>query len=373
MLAPTEILAEQHFKNAQKWLTPLGISVAQLSQSSEDKKELQEKIAKGEVSVVIGTHAIFQKSVAFSKLALVIVDEQHRFGVEQRNELLKKNKAFVPHLLMMTATPIPRSMALTLYGDLDLTTIRQKPAGRSKVRTWVMLDRDRPKVYTRMREKVQNGEQVFIIYPLVDVSEKLVDLKSATEMHQKLQKEIFPEFKIALLHGKLKSEEKDKILSDFRDKKYQILVSTTVIEVGIDIPNATLMVVEHPERLGLSQLHQLRGRVGRGALQSDCVLLAEKSKTERLRVMEKTDDGFEIAEADLKIRGPGEFLGLRQSGLPGFRIGEVIRDAELLSWAREEANRILESDPELKLPEYAAISKMVESRWKQKIERLRGG
>lgn len=372
LLAPTEILAQQHYNSASKILKPLGITPLLLTHSTSGDKKVQEAVKSGEAKLVVGTHALFQKKVSFSQLGLVIVDEQHRFGVDQRNDLLAKSKGKTPHVLMMTATPIPRSLALTLYGDLDLTLIRQKPAGRQSIRTSILRAQGRPKLYQKIRETVKRGEQVYIIYPLVEASEKL-DLKSATEMFESLKKDVFPEFSIGLVHGRLKAEEKDQTLIDFKAKKYQILVSTTVIEVGIDVPNATLMVVEHPERLGLSQLHQLRGRVGRSDLQSECVLFAEDFVTERLRIMERTDDGFEIAEEDLRIRGPGEFLGTRQSGLPGFRLGHILRDQELLQLAKTEAQRLLEEDPLLEIEENQGIRRMLESRWKEKIDRLRNG
>jgi ATP-dependent DNA helicase RecG len=372
LLAPTEVLALQHFKTATQLLEPLGIPVSLLVHGTPEKKTVAEKIASGDVKVVVGTHAVLQEKINFQNLGLAIIDEQHRFGVDQRTELTRRGRGLCPHLLMTTATPIPRTLALTLYGDLDLSIIRQKPVGRKRVWTMVLRDRERPKIYQKIRETVGRGEQVFVIYPLVEQSEKL-DLKSATEMHAHLSREVFPEFSIGLMHGRMKGDEKERILREFKEKKYSVLIATTVIEVGIDVPNATLMVIEHPERLGLSQLHQLRGRVGRGSAQSQCVLVADSFVTTRLKVMERTDDGFEIAEEDLKIRGPGEFLGTKQSGLPGFRVGHLLRDSELLSLARVEAQKILAEDPELNLPEHLGIRKMVESRWKEKIERLRIG
>lgn len=358
IMAPTEILALQHFNLARR----LGLDSQLLVSGSERNVK---------ASVVVGTHALFQEGVTFQKLALVVVDEQHRFGVDQRGELLAKGTKEGVHLLMMTATPIPRTLALTLYGDLDLTLIREKPADRPKIPTQVVRERDRHKVYQKIRETLGRGEQAYIIYPLVENSEKL-ELKSATEMHARLSREVFPGVPIGLLHGRLKSEEKDQLLAEFREGKWKLLVSTTVIEVGIDVANATLMVIEHAERLGLSQLHQLRGRVGRGTKPSECLLLSD-TNSPRLRVMEQTEDGFEIAEEDLKIRGPGEFLGTRQSGLPGFRVGHIVRDAELLQTAREEAEALLARDPNLDDPENAAVRAMVESRWREKLERLRGG
>ncbi len=370
IMAPTELLAIQHAKSAAALLPDL--KVALLTHSTAKDKELHKTIHSGEVSLVIGTHALFQENVKFKKLGLVIVDEQHRFGVEQRADLLKKSEKENAHLLMMTATPIPRTLALTLYGDLDLSIIREKPQNRKKVNTTILKDRDLPRVYQKINETVARGEQVYIIYPLIEASEKL-ELKSATEMYEKLRKEIFPTLKLALLHGRMKGQEKEDILKAFKNREFDILVSTTVIEVGIDVPNSTLMVIEHPERLGLSQLHQLRGRVGRGDKQSTCLLVVDKFVLPRLRVMETSDDGFVIAEEDLKFRGPGEFLGTRQSGLPGFRVGHILRDASLLELARSEAEAILLKDPTLDLKENSGIRKMVETRWKQKIERLRGG
>jgi len=371
-MAPTEVLAQQHYRTAKALLGNIGVPVYLLTQSNTDKKETELLLQKDETCLVIGTHALFQESIKFKKLGLVIVDEQHRFGVEQRGLLLKKVDKGSPHLLMTTATPIPRTLALTLYGDLDLSVIRQKPQGRKPIKTRILKEKDRPKLYQQITEVVTRGNQAYIIYPLVDESEKL-ELRSATEMHRRLSKEVFSEFRVGLVHGRMKSDEKEKVLSEFKEKKFDILISTTVIEVGIDVPNATLMVIEHPERLGLSQLHQLRGRVGRGSTASECVLLADAFVTERLRIMTKTEDGFVIAEEDLRIRGPGEFLGTRQSGLPGFRVGNILRDADLLQRAKEEAEKLLSQDPELIQTSNATIRNLVENRWKQKIERLRGG
>ncbi|MFM8313292.1 MAG: ATP-dependent DNA helicase RecG [Deltaproteobacteria bacterium] len=370
LMAPTELLAQQHFRTAEKLFQPLGIVPLLLTHSNASDNEVKEAIRTGRAQLVIGTHALFQKGVQFHKLGLVIVDEQHRFGVEQRNALVQKGEG--AHLLMMTATPIPRTLAFTLYGDLDLTLIRQKPANRIPIKTSIIKDRERHTLYAKLRERLQRGEQAYIIYPLIEASEKL-DLKSATEMYETLRKEVFPSHSLALLHGKMKADEKEKILLDFKNKKYDILVATTVIEVGIDVPNSTLIAIEHPERLGLSQLHQLRGRVGRGSLQSECILVAESFVTERLKIMERSEDGFEIAEEDLKLRGPGEFLGTRQSGLPGFRVGHILRDAELLNLARNEALELLEKDPSLENPENKKIRDMVQSRWKEKLVRLKGG
>jgi ATP-dependent DNA helicase RecG len=372
LMAPTEVLALQHLQSAQRFLEPLGFKVALLSHSTSEKKKLFEQLKTGAVDVVVGTHALFQKSVEFQNLGLVVVDEQHRFGVDQRAELLKKGRNLSPHLLMMTATPIPRTLALTLYGDLDISWIREKPKGRTPVRTVVMRERERMKVYDAIRQTLNAGQQAYLIYPLVEASEKL-DLKSSTEMYERLRKGVFPDFRLGLLHGRMKGEEKESILAEFKKGDIQLLISTTVIEVGIDVPNSTLMIIEHPERLGLSQLHQLRGRVGRGALESRCILLADDFVTERLRIMERTEDGFEIAEEDLRIRGPGEFLGTRQSGLPGFRVGHIVRDANLLRVAREEAYALLESDPKLEAVDNQKIKQMLKTRWKDKLARLSDG
>lgn len=371
-MAPTEVLAIQHFATAEKYLGPMGITCALLTHSTPDKAELFNKVRTGKIQVLIGTHALFQQAVEFEGLALAVVDEQHRFGVVQRAELLKKGKALSPHLLMMTATPIPRTLALTVYGDLDISWIREKPRGRPPIQTRVMRERDRMKVYDQIRRTLTAGQQGYLIYPLVENSEKL-DLRSSTDMYERLRREVFPDFKLGLLHGRMKSEQKEEILNRFKAGQIQLLISTTVIEVGIDVPNATLMVIEHPERLGLSQLHQLRGRVGRGSAVSHCVLLCDEFVTQRLRIMEKTEDGFEIAEEDMRLRGPGEFLGTRQSGLPGFRVGHIVRDAALLRVAREEAQALLKADPNLEAPENALIKKMVLTRWKDKIERLGDG
>lgn len=371
IMAPTEILAEQHIKNAKNFLAPLGVTFALLSSSAQEKAKTIERVKAGKIEVVIGTHALFQNEVEFAKLGLVVVDEQHRFGVSQRNTLLRKNASLVPHLLMMTATPIPRSLALTSYGDLDITSIREKPAGRKPIETKLFYEANRQKLYESIAATLGRNEQVYVIYPLIEESEKL-DLRSATKMFEQFRDHLFPGAKVGLLHGKMESEEKDEILNRFRGHEIQILISTTVIEVGIDVPNATLMVIEHPERLGLSQLHQLRGRVGRGEKPGHCYLIT-KARNPRLQIFTQTEDGFEIAEEDLKIRGPGELMGTRQSGLPGFRLADLRRDVKWLVHAKEEAERLLETDPELRLPENKGIRNLVETRWKLKLENLRSG
>jgi len=355
LMAPTEILAEQHFANSQKLFEPLGIKVELLlgSQTAKEKRESTERIARGEVHLVIGTHALIQESVEFQRLGLIIIDEQHRFGVFQRQLLGQKGGTIHPHVLIMTATPIPRTLALTVYGDLDVSVIREAPKGRAPIDTRAVGESKREAVMGFVRQKIREGGQAYIVFPLVEESEK-IDLKDALSAFESLQK-MYPEIRFGLLHGRMKSTEKDHVMDQFRTHKIDILVTTTVIEVGVDVANATIMLVEHAERFGLSQLHQLRGRVGRGSKKSYCVLMmgprvSEESR-ERLSIMEKTNDGFDVAEADLKIRGPGELVGQRQSGLVGFRIANLVRDAEILQLAREQAFAIVQRDASLSQPE----------------------
>lgn len=361
LMVPTEILAEQHFKNAKKLLQPLGRSVALIT-GSMNKKATDEVLAKvdsGSVDVVIGTHALIEDKLSFKNLGLVIVDEQHRFGVEQRNKL---KKGLHPHFLVMTATPIPRTLAMTVYGDLDVSVIDQMPVGRMPIVTRKVFSSQKSKVYGFMQDQVAKGRQAYIIYPLVEESEKM-DLKDAVSEFQRLQSE-FPNIRFGLLHGKMKAEEKDSVMAKFRDAEIQVLVSTTVVEVGVDVPNANLMIIEHAERFGLSQLHQLRGRVGRGEHKSYCVLvlgyaLSEEAR-KRAEVIESTTNGFKIADADLELRGPGEFLGRRQSGLPGFRMANLVRDIAILQEARSAAFELVAKDPHLQLPEHAALKQLSE-------------
>lgn len=340
LMSPTEILAEQHFRNAKKIFSGSSFKIELLigSLKASEKRKVQKAIADGDVHAVIGTHAIIQEAVQFEKLGLVVVDEQHRFGVLQRAEL--RARGYNPDVLVMTATPIPRSLAMTVYGDLDVSVIDELPPGRTPVKTVVVGEDKREGVYRGIERELNLGRQVYVVYPLVEESEKL-DLKAATAMFEELRDNIFPQYKIGLLHGKMKSGEKETVMGNFVSGETQILVSTTVIEVGVDVPNASLMIIEHAERFGLSQLHQLRGRVGRGAEQSYCVLLTGDKKTsiarERLGIMEETSDGFRIAEKDLEIRGQGEILGTRQSGTQMFRVGNIIRDLEILEEARREA------------------------------------
>lgn len=350
MMAPTEILAEQHYNNAVKRLEPLGLKLGLLTgkTKTKERKELLEKLITGEIHFLIGTHALIEDWVQFKNLALVIIDEQHRFGVAQRGYL--KSKGQSPHFLVMTATPIPRTLAMTVYGDLDVSIIDEMPAGRSPIQTRVVTESKRSNAMSFMAEQIEKGRQCYIVYPLVEESEK-IDLKNATEEYEKLKHQ-FPKIRFGLLHGKMKPAEKDEIMTQFRKHEIDVLVSTTVIEVGVDVANANLMIIEHAERFGLSQLHQLRGRVGRGEYKSFCVMImgyaVSEETRDRVTFMEKTNDGFKIAEYDLEIRGPGEFMGARQSGLPGFKIANLVRDFALLKQARDAAFELLQKDPQLK-------------------------
>ncbi len=336
-MAPTEILAQQHYNNLVQWLTPMGLSVGLFlgSQSKKIRNKFETDLKNGQTHIAVGTHALIQENIEFNNLGAIVVDEQHRFGVKQRNILKKKSQN--PQMLTMTATPIPRTLALTVHGDLDLTVINELPRGRKPIKT--ALTGSHKQVWNLIKKEVEEGRQAYIVYPLIDESETL-SAKAATIEAEKLQQEVFPQFKIGLLHGKLKNDEKEEVMKDFKDGKYDILVSTTVVEVGVDVPNATVMVIENAERFGLSQLHQLRGRVGRSSLQSYCVLITSsrsQETRERLSIMTETNDGFVIAEKDLQLRGPGEFLGTRQSGLPDLIISDIVRDAKILELARNEA------------------------------------
>jgi len=371
LMAPTEILAEQHFLNIRPLVEKLGLRTALLTSSlkKSQKETLGEEIHAGKIHMVIGTHALIQEGVEFQRLGLVIIDEQHKFGVLQRVSL--KKKGYNPDVLVMTATPIPRTLAMTLYGDLEVSVIDQLPPGRGTITTRVFNEKERFRVYRILREEISKGKQAYVVYPLVEESERL-DLKDATQMAKHLQRDIFPEFRVGLIHGRLKSEEKETIMADFKSQRIHILVSTIVIEVGIDVPNASVMVIEHAERFGLSQLHQLRGRVGRGKDPSQCLLIAQYPRSEeaqrRLRVMEQTTDGFKIAEEDLAIRGPGELLGTQQSGLPDFRVANFVRDIQLLGEARKEAFSIISRDPILSLPEHLFTKETLKERWKGRLE-----
>jgi ATP-dependent DNA helicase RecG len=367
-MAPTEVLAEQHYRKLVTWFNQLHLPVELLTGSTKTTKrrEIHSALETGELPLLVGTHALIQDTVNFDRLGLVIIDEQHRFGVQQRARLQQKGEN--PHVLTMTATPIPRTLALTLHGDLDVSQIDELPPGRKPIQTTVLSGRDRHHAYDLMKREIAQGRQIYVVLPLVEESEKL-DLKSAIDEHQHLQEMIFPEFQVGLLHGRMTSAEKDEAISDFRDNKTQILVSTTVVEVGVDVPNATVMMIEHAERFGLSQLHQLRGRVGRGGAQSFCLLMSS-SKTEtarqRLKVLEQSQDGFFISEMDMRFRGPGEVLGTRQSGLPDFALASLVEDQEVLEIARDAAERTIQKDPTL--DKWAAMKVELEYRYRRLME-----
>ncbi len=371
VVAPTEILAEQHFLQFRRWLDALGLRTVLLtgSTAAREKREALEAIREGAIHLVVGTHAVLQEGVEFRRLGLGIIDEQHRFGVRQRGVLRRKGEN--PHILVMTATPIPRTLSLTLYGDLALSIIDEMPPGRTPVRTRVLHERQRGKAYELVAHELSAGHQAYIVYPLVEESEKS-DLGAASEGAQKLEAEIFPDRRTGLLHGRMKPEEKEAVMAAFKNREIDILVSTTVIEVGIDVPNATIMVVEHAERFGLAQLHQLRGRVGRGEARSTCLLLRSDRCSEdgmrRLQVMEETTDGFRIAEADLQIRGPGEFLGTRQAGLPDFRVADLLRDGRILEEAKQDAFELAENPALLVDDTYREVRRTLMERWGNRLE-----
>ncbi len=367
-MAPTEILAEQHYYTLTRFLEPLGLNIRLLTggQKTSLRRDILSDIAGGTAQITIGTHALVQKEVKFNRLGIAVIDEQHRFGVMQRSVFL--DKANNPHLLVMSATPIPRSLALTLYGDMDVSIIKGLPSGRKPVVTAIRGEKKRPDVYRFLESTLQEGGQAYIVYPLVEESEAM-DLKDATAGFENVTRQ-FPEHRVGLLHGKMKNDEKESVMQAFTSGDIDILVSTTVIEVGVDVPNASVMIIEHAERFGLSQLHQLRGRVGRGKRQSYCILMAgyKQSNTakERLKTMTKTNDGFEIAETDLRLRGPGDFLGTRQSGLPDFRVADLINDQHILELCKEEAFQLLETEPDLSHPGLHPLKKHLDSYIKAK-------
>lgn len=371
IMAPTSILAEQHYRNFVNLLTAEKGILSQneirllISDTPEkEKEEIRQGLQDGSIKIIIGTHAVIEPNVNFKDLQFVVIDEQHRFGVEQRKEL--RSKGTNPHLLVMTATPIPRSLALSVFGDLDLSTIDEMPQGRQPINTFVLRPQERERAFTLMRAQIKAGKQVFIVYPLIDESEKL-ETRAAVDDYEKLSKEVFPDLKLGLLHGKMKPSEKDDVMNKFRNKEYHILVSTTVIEVGVDVPNATVMLIEGADRFGLAQLHQLRGRVGRGADQSYCLLIPTRedaTENERLQAMATTNSGFELADLDLKIRGPGEFLGTRQAGFASSLKMASITDVKLIEKAREQAQALFEKDPELQNPEHALLAESFERFWK---------
>ncbi len=371
IMAPTEILAQQHYLTLQELLIPLKIRIELLigSMSEKEKKKIRKKIEEGKVDIIIGTHTLIQEAARFAKLGLIIVDEQHKFGVLQRAALRKKG--LTPDVLVMTATPIPRTLALTVYGDLNISVLDEMPPGRKGIATYWVPQSQRKNIYLFIENEVKKGRQAYIVYPLVSESEKMEELKAATQMQKHLQKEVFSNLRVGLIHGQMPGDEKEKIMTDFKNKKMDILVSTTVIEVGIDIPNASIMLIEDAQRFGLAQLHQLRGRIGRGEYQSYCLMFAIPRTFEskrRIKVMTETGDGFQIAEEDLELRGPGEFFGTRQHGLPELKIANLLKDQRLLETARQEAFEFIRKDPKLERPEHRQIRKSLLSKFKGGLE-----
>ena len=370
LMAPTEILAEQHYQTIQKYLANSHVRACLLTgktNTRQRKSELQQ-IADGNINLVVGTHALIEEAVNFKQLGLVVVDEQHKFGVVQRLKL--KEKGTCPDMLIMTATPIPRTLSLTVFGDLDISVIDEMPPGRTPIKTMLVPKDDEKEAYNFIQSEIKKGRQAFIVYPLVEES-KVFDLKSATTEAKRLQNEVFPALKIGLLHGQMKPAEKEKAMSDFKERQYDVLVSTIIIEVGIDVTNATIMVVEHAERFGLSQLHQLRGRVGRGSEQSHCLLFGDPKTPEareRLKIMTKTNDGFKIAEMDFRLRGPGEFFGTRQHGLPELKISDLLRDFSILKQVRKDAFEIVAEDTHLASQAHLKIKQKIIETFKDRLE-----
>jgi ATP-dependent DNA helicase RecG len=377
LMAPTEILAVQHFLSARRILAPGGYTAELLISGLKpaEKAAAREKIRTGEARLVIGTHALIENEVEFARLGFVAIDEQHRFGVLQRKRLMDKaaKTGFAPHVLVLTATPIPRTLSLTLYGDLDVSVLDELPPGRTPIETRMTTEKHLPGVWDSLRREVGAGHQGYIVYPVIEESK--LELKAAMEEYERLSRDVFPKLKVGLLHGRMSSEEKDDVMQRFRRNEVQILVATTVIEVGVDVPNATVMVIEHAERFGLAQLHQLRGRIGRGAQKSHCILVAPGRLTDdgraRLETMVRTTNGFEIAETDLLIRGPGEFFGTRQSGELGFHVANPLRDRELLERARKEAFLVVE-DPTQKEP-LQRMLRLLPPQWQRRYHLARIG
>ena len=370
MMAPTEILAEQHYQTLASLFAPLDIRVALLKSDmpKKEKEEYLEAIKNNEAHIAVGTHALIQEGVEFNQLGFVIIDEQHRFGVMQRAEL--RRKGIRPDVLVMTATPIPRTLALTIYGDLNVSTIDELPPGRQKIETKWVPEEKREQMYQFIDQQIAAGRQAYIVYPLVEESEKLEDIKAATEMAEHFQNDIFPHLRVGLIHGRMRASEKQDIMESFKNRQMDILVSTTVIEVGIDVPNASIMLIEHAARFGLAQLHQLRGRVGRSTHKSYCLLIADPKNEDglrRVKVMVRTNDGFEIAEEDLEIRGPGEFFGTRQAGMPDLKVANIFKDTILLEQARKEAFRIAEIDPSLKEPQHQMMKAVLKTTWRENL------
>lgn len=378
VMAPTEILAEQHYLSTRCYAQKLGIKTVLLTGSltQQEKSSVSAEIAESRYGIVFGTHALIQKDVRFGSLGLVVIDEQHRFGVAQRGELRKKAATMrkgsaAPDMLIMTATPIPRTLSMTVFGDLDVSVMDELPPGRHPVETRILREKDRLAAYDFIKAELEKGNQAYIVYPLVEESEEL-SLKDATNMKEELQNGAFKDYKVGLVHGRMRQPEKESVMKAFKAGEIHVLAATTVIEVGVDVPNSTVILIEHAERFGLAQLHQLRGRVGRSQKKSYCLLLAQWTSSQdtyaRLKVMEKTCDGFVIAEEDLKLRGPGEFLGTRQSGLPDFRLAEALTDLNLVRAARDEAARYLKQNPDILTEKPAYIKEVLKSRWEDRFE-----
>ena len=371
LMAPTEILASQHYESISELVAPIGIHVELLTGSTRkrERERIHEGLLTGDVNLIIGTHALIEDTVLFSNLGLVVIDEQHRFGVEQRARLWKKNNR-PPHILVMTATPIPRTLAMTVYGDLDVSVIDELPPGRKPIQTIHQYDNKRGALYASIRKQIKMGRQIYIVYPLIQESERS-DLKNLEDGFKHIQ-EVFPEFKVCMVHGKMKPAEKDAEMQKFVSGEAHIMVATTVIEVGVNVPNASVMIIENAERFGLSQLHQLRGRVGRGADQSYCILMTSHKLSQetrkRLEIMVRTNDGFEISEADLQLRGPGDMEGTQQSGIAfDLKIANIAKDGQILQLARDIANEILDKDPELSLTENYVLNRQLQKIFKNKI------
>ena len=371
LMAPTEILANQHYDGLKEYADMMGLRIALLtgSVSKSRRKPIHDGLESGDLHILIGTHALLEDTVQFKNLGLAIVDEQHRFGVAQRAKLWAKNKDFVPHVLVMTATPIPRTLAMTLYGDLDISIIDELPQGRKPIRTIHQYDSNRLRVFGFVKKEIEKGRQVYIVYPLIEESEKL-DLKNIMDGYDSICR-AFPQFPIGILHGNMKPADKDYEMQRFVKGETKILVATTVIEVGVNVPNASVMVIENAERFGLSQLHQLRGRVGRGAEQSYCILMSDfkLSKDSRVRIstMVRTNDGFEIADVDLKLRGPGDLMGTQQSGIADLLIADLSKDAPILSMARDAATQLLQEDPDLSQPQHAMTLRQIKTQKKHAV------
>lgn len=369
LMAPTEVLARQHLSEAKKLLEPLGIKVALLTGNvkGKERKGVMQGLEDGSIQLIIGTHALISEPVSYHRLGLVITDEQHRFGVRQRMALAEKGQA--PNVLVMTATPIPRTLAMILYGDMDISIIDEMPPGRTPVQTFCVDETYEKRLYAFMQKQVDLGRQVYVICPMVEEAEES-NLRSATEYKDFLQQIIFPNLSVGLLHGQMKSAEKDRVMEAFAEGKIQILVATTVVEVGVNVPNASLMVIENAERFGLAQLHQLRGRVGRGSAESYCVLVTDSQQTQtrkRMKTMVDSTDGFFIAEEDLRLRGAGDVFGLRQHGLPDFKLADLYQDMAILKEAQTLAHTVMEMDPELELLEHRGLAKELEAFWQRAV------